>query len=119
MRVFNRHGIEKDERAMAIEREEIETLAKDRDDEQSILDRNVYGRLADMLRDNDCGQMDQRGSIKATKSPQKPCLKWCRKARNGGMFAVKDEKLHGKIEALRNQYDESKSQLEALFDGQG
>ena len=49
VRVFNRHGVEKDERAMAIEREEIERLAKDRDDEQAILDRNVYGRLSDML----------------------------------------------------------------------
>ena len=49
VRVFNRHGVEKDERAMAIEREEIERLAKDRDDEQAILDRNVYGRLMDML----------------------------------------------------------------------
>ena len=49
VRVFNRHGVEKDERAMAIEREEIERLAKDRDDEQAILDRNVYARLADML----------------------------------------------------------------------
>ncbi len=35
VRVFNRHGVEKDERAMAIEREEIERLAKDRDDEQA------------------------------------------------------------------------------------
>src|SRR6516225_3677544 len=34
VRVFNRHGVEKDERALAIEREEIERLAKDRDDEQ-------------------------------------------------------------------------------------
>ncbi len=34
---------------MAIEREEIERLAKDRDDEQSILDRNVYARLKEML----------------------------------------------------------------------
>merc|ERR1711969_268961 len=49
VRVFNRHGVEKDERAMAIEREEIERLAKDRDDEQAILDRNVYGRLIEML----------------------------------------------------------------------
>ena len=49
VRVFNRHGVEKDERAMAIEREEIERLAKDRDDEQAILDRNVFGRLHDML----------------------------------------------------------------------
>ena len=43
VRVFNRHGVDKDERALAIEREEIERLAKDRDDEQAILDRNVYG----------------------------------------------------------------------------
>ena len=46
VRVFNRHGVDKDERAQAIEREEIERLAKDRDDEQAILDRNTYARLA-------------------------------------------------------------------------
>ena len=49
VRVFNRHGVEKDERAQAIEREEIERLAKDRDDELAILDRNVYARLAETL----------------------------------------------------------------------
>src|SRR5262249_43516396 len=47
--VCHRDGVEKDERALAIEREEIERLAKDRDDEQAILDRNVYGRLAELL----------------------------------------------------------------------
>ena len=49
VRVFNRHGIDKDERALAIEREEIEALAKDRDDELSILERNVYKRLGEAL----------------------------------------------------------------------
>ena len=50
VRVFNRHGIDKDERALAIEREEIEAPAKDRDDERAILERNVlYDRLKDML----------------------------------------------------------------------
>ena len=47
--MFNRHGVDKDERALAIEREEIERLAKDRDDELAILDRNSYGRLSDYL----------------------------------------------------------------------
>jgi DNA-directed RNA polymerase subunit beta len=47
VRVFNRHGVDKDERAQAIEREEIERLAKDRDDEQAILDRNTYARLSE------------------------------------------------------------------------
>ena len=50
VRVFNRHGVEKDERAQAIEREEIERLAKDRDDELAILDRNVYARLDERAR---------------------------------------------------------------------
>ena len=49
VRVFNRHGIEKDQRALAIEREEIERFAKDRDDELAILERNIYARLEELL----------------------------------------------------------------------
>src|SRR3970040_601976 len=49
VRVFNRHGVEKDERALAIEREEIERLAKDRDDELAILERSFHGRIRERL----------------------------------------------------------------------
>jgi len=49
VRVFNRRGVDKDERAIAIERAEIERLAKDRDDERNILQRNIYGRLEEIL----------------------------------------------------------------------
>ena len=49
VRVFNRHGVEKDERALQIEREEVERLARDRDDELAILERNIYARLRMML----------------------------------------------------------------------
>ncbi|MEO1020816.1 MAG: DNA-directed RNA polymerase subunit beta, partial [Pseudomonadota bacterium] len=49
VRVFNRRGIDKDERAIAIERAEIARLAKDRDDERAILERNIYGRLREIL----------------------------------------------------------------------
>src|SRR6201999_1636884 len=49
VRVFNRHGVEKDERAMAIEREEIERLAKDRDDELQFMHRNASARLKTAL----------------------------------------------------------------------
>jgi DNA-directed RNA polymerase subunit beta len=50
VRVFNRHGIDKDERTRAIQREEKERLAKDRDDERSILNRATYDtRLKEML----------------------------------------------------------------------
>ena len=49
VRVFNRHGVDKDQRALQIEKEEIERLAKDRDDELAILERNIFGRLKKSL----------------------------------------------------------------------
>ncbi|MCW5682718.1 MAG: DNA-directed RNA polymerase subunit beta, partial [Xanthobacteraceae bacterium] len=112
VRVFNRHGVDKDERALAIEREEIERLAKDRDDEQAILDRNVFGRLAEML--------DGKSAVAGPKNFKKdtaitrdvlneyPRQQWWQ-------FAVSNEKLMGEIEAVRKQYDESKKRLEQRF----
>jgi DNA-directed RNA polymerase subunit beta len=49
VRVFSRRGVEKDERALAIERAEIERLAKDRDDERHILERSFFARLKGLL----------------------------------------------------------------------
>ncbi len=112
VRVFNRHGVEKDERAMAIEREEIERLAKDRDDEQAILDRNVYGRLIDMLRGH-TAVAGPKGFKKGTELSNQTISEYPRS--QWWMFAVEDEKVQGEIEALRGQYDESKSRLEQRF----
>src|ERR1700726_4252016 len=101
VRVFNSHGVEKDERAMAIEREEIERLAKDRDDEQAILDRNVYGRLAEMLMNKMAvsGPKGFKKGGKITKDAldEHPKSQWWQ-------FAVSNDKLMAEIEALRNQY---------------
>jgi DNA-directed RNA polymerase subunit beta len=90
VRVFNRHGVEKDERAMAIEREEIERLAKDRDDEQAILDRNTFGRLAEMLtvRKSIAGP---KGFKKGAKLSAK-CSTTIR-VRSGGSLPSADEKV--------------------------
>ena len=49
VRVFNRRGVDKDARAMSIEQQEIERLAKDRDDERKILEDGFYGRLRQLL----------------------------------------------------------------------
>jgi DNA-directed RNA polymerase subunit beta len=112
VRVFNRHGVDKDERALAIEREEIERLAKDRDDEQAILDRNVYGRLAELL-ENRQGIAGPKGFKKDTKITRAvleeyPKSQWW-------MFASPNDKLMSEIEAMRKQYDESKKGLEQRF----
>ena len=49
VRIFSRRGLEKDERARAIERQDIERLAKDRDDEQIIIERAYNNRLKEIL----------------------------------------------------------------------
>jgi DNA-directed RNA polymerase subunit beta len=41
VRVFNRHGVEKDQRALQIEREQIEQLMTDKDDEIAIIERDA------------------------------------------------------------------------------
>src|SRR5260370_7212963 len=45
VRVFSRRGVDKDERALAIERAEIERLAKARDDQRAILEPTFAPRL--------------------------------------------------------------------------
>jgi DNA-directed RNA polymerase subunit beta len=112
VRVFNRHGVDKDERALAIEREEIERLAKDRDDEVAILDRNVYARLGDLL----TGQTTvagPKGVKKDTKIARAtldevPRSQWWN-------FAVAEDRVMAELEAMRKQYDESKKRLEQRF----
>jgi DNA-directed RNA polymerase subunit beta len=104
VRVFNRHGIDKDERAMAIEREEIDRLAKDREDERGILNRATFNRLKDML----IGQT----AAAAPKGVKKGVViddallgeverhEWWK-------FAVADDAIQANLEAVKAQYDEA------------
>ncbi len=49
VRVFNRHGIDKDERSITIERAEIESVQEDKKVEEEILDRSIKQRLSSIL----------------------------------------------------------------------
>ncbi len=112
VRVFNRHGVDKDERAQAIEREEIERLAKDRDDEQAILDRNTYARLGDLL----VGQSPvagPKGFKKETLLTRELLTEYPRS--QWWQFAVVEDRLMTEMEAMQKQYDESKKRLEQRF----
>jgi DNA-directed RNA polymerase subunit beta len=112
VRVFNRHGVEKDERAQAIEREEIERLAKDRDDELAILDRNVYSRLAELL----VGKKAVAGpkGFKRDTDLMREVLESYPRSQ-WWTFAVESDQLMIEIEAMRKQYDEAKKGLESRF----
>jgi DNA-directed RNA polymerase subunit beta len=112
VRVFNRHGVDKDERAQSIEREEIERLAKDRDDEQAILDRNTYVRLGDIL-NGKVGLAGPKGFKKETTITRELLTEYPRS--QWWMFALGDDAQMTEIEAMRKQYDDSKKRLEQRF----
>ena len=113
VRVFNRHGIEKDERALAVEREEVERLSIDRDDELSILDRNIFSRLKESL----IGKMAASGpkiSSEKTKIDEEllndiPKNSWWD-------FVMQNNSVQKEIESLRDQYNENKTQIEKRFE---
>ena len=49
VRVFNRHGIDKDERSITIERAEIESVQEDKKVEEEILERSIKQSLSSIL----------------------------------------------------------------------
>jgi len=104
VRVFNRHGIDKDERAMAIEREEIDRLAKDREDERGILNRATYGRLKDML----LGQVATAApkGVKKGVDITSELLDEVEK-HEWWKFSVADDAVQADLEAVKAQYDDA------------
>ena len=113
VRVFSRRGVEKDERALAIERAEIERLAKDRDDEKAILERSFYGRLKDILA-NQVSVGGPKGLKANTKITEKVLSDFT--PGQWRQIAVKTEKRQVHIEALNKQFDDSIDELNKRFE---
>jgi DNA-directed RNA polymerase subunit beta len=114
VRVFSRHGVDKDERALAIERDEIERLAKDRDDELAILERNTYGRLKDFL----IGKTAS-GGAKGIKDGTRITDAVLAELSHGQWWQItlSNEKAQTEIEQLKKQFDDAHKALDARFDG--
>ncbi|MEM0928174.1 MAG: DNA-directed RNA polymerase subunit beta [Pseudomonadota bacterium] len=111
VRVFNRHGVDKDERAQQIERDEIERLAIDRDAEQAILDRNIFGRLEEMLVGQDAVSGPKgfsKGEVTRDVLKETQRGLWWK-------IAIADDAKMGEIEGLKQQYEESRERLEDRF----
>ena len=112
VRVFSRRGVDKDERAMAIEHEEIERLAKDRDDEKQILERGFQAQIKDLLLDQTVvkGPAGAKANARVTESllAEVGPTKW-------RQITVKDAEVMEEVEALIRQIDEAVAGLEARF----
>ncbi|MDP5367866.1 MAG: DNA-directed RNA polymerase subunit beta [Paracoccaceae bacterium] len=113
VRVFNRHGVEKDERALQIEREEVERLARDRDDELAILDRNIYARLKDMI----LGKVAVKGpkGVKPNSVIDDELLSTLSRGQ-WWQLALENEADAQIMEALNAQYEVQKRTLDARFE---
>ena len=113
VRVFNRHGVDKDERALQIEREEVERLARDRDDELAILDRNIYARLKSMI----LGKVAVKGpkGVKPNSVIDEDLLAQLSRGQ-WWQLALADEQDAKIVEALNEQYEIQKRTLDNRFD---
>ena len=113
VRVFNRHGIDKDERAMAIEREEIDRLRKDAEDERGILNRATFTRLKEML----LGQVatgTPKGVKKGSTIDEEMLASVER--HEWWKFAVQDDAVQAGLEAVKAQYDDAAGAIRARFE---
>jgi DNA-directed RNA polymerase subunit beta len=113
VRVFSRRGVDKDERAMAIERAEIERLAKDRDDERVILERNIYSRLRELLE----GQVATGGPKGVAKGrPLTGEILGQLSRRQWWEIGVDDAQRMVEVEQLKRQLDDGLKRLQERFD---
>lgn len=113
VRVFNRHGIEVDDRTRAIQNEEIERLKKDSEDERAILNRATYNRLRDML----LGQVSSatpKGVKKGAEITEDLLSEIER--HEWFKFAVADDNRQAQLEAIKAQYDEAVGGINAKFE---
>ncbi|HTO29281.1 MAG TPA: DNA-directed RNA polymerase subunit beta, partial [Devosia sp.] len=113
VRVFNRHGIEIDDRTRAIQNEEIERLKKDAEDERAILNRATYNRLREML----VGQVASaapKGIKKGTDIDEEVLDSVDR--HDWFKFAVADDARQSQLEAVKAQYDEAVKVINDKFE---
>jgi DNA-directed RNA polymerase subunit beta len=112
VRVFSRRGVDKDERALAIERAEIERLAKDRDDERAILERSFAARLRELLH----GQVSvqgPRGMKSGTELTEEALADYT--TANLREITVRDDARMADIEALKKQMGDAIAELTERF----
>ena len=113
VRVFNRRGVDKDQRTLDIERREIEALAKDRDAEKAILEGSFYDRLRALLADQKAtvGVKNVESGAVLTKEmldalPRKELRR----------LAVENDEVMADIEKLSKVFDADIEKLQERFE---
>ncbi|HTW51420.1 MAG TPA: DNA-directed RNA polymerase subunit beta [Stellaceae bacterium] len=113
VRVFSRRGVEKDERALAIERAEIERLAKDRDDERAILERSFAARMRELLLGQTAvsGPKGMKSGIELTDAVLAEYT-----TANWREITLRDDNRMADLEALKKQMADAIAELTKRFE---
>jgi DNA-directed RNA polymerase subunit beta len=112
VRVFTRRGIEKDERALTLERLEIDRLAKDRDDELNIVESYVYGKAFELLKGKKVviGPKHLKAGTTITEEVYQDLPK-----RQTWQISVDNKKVMSELEKLKAFYDKATDELDHKF----
>ncbi len=113
VRVFNRHGIEKDERSITIERAEIEQVQQDKIVEEEILERSIKQRAAQILSDSSLSK-----KIKDFEVGTKLDFETIDKFTITDVFkiTVNNAKNETALEQLKDQYNKAKQDIVERFE---
>ncbi len=112
VRVFNRHGIEKDERALSIEKSEIEAVMSDKQAEESILELNIKIRAQQILSNSTLAE-DFKSFTKGSKINDD-----LKSVSLNDIFKLKlsDQKGNEDLAALKDQLNKAKKDIQSRFE---
>ena len=113
VRVFNRHGIEKDERSTAIERAEIESVQEDKVVEEEILQRNIKIRAQEIINNKELNK-----DLKKIKSGTKITSANLEllDLNDYWKMSFKDDNTNKNLKMINQQYLKVKHDIKARFE---
>jgi DNA-directed RNA polymerase subunit beta len=113
VQVFTRDGVEKDERAVSIEQEQLRNVRKDLDDQMRIVENAIYGRLEAAL----VGQQVEKGP-KGLKKGSKLTAEFIAELDREDWFKLrmKDDSINEMLEELSDQLRDQKKAFDDKFE---
>ena len=115
VRVFNRHGIEKDERAISIERAEIESVQNDKNAEEEILESNIKARVKSTLVSAKLEE-DFKSLKKSTVLSESNLSELT--ANELFKLVIEDKKIQSNLAILKEQFIKAKKDIQTRFEDQ-
>ena len=113
VRVFTRDGVEKDPRALSIERHELESVRKDLGDQQRILEEDIFQRVEKLLVNKVAsgGPDGLKAGAKITKAylDELPRAQWFE-------VRVKNDEVNAQLEQAAERLRSQKEEFERRFE---